>query len=174
MANVRGSQSLSGRRHQFASHGQLSRRPRMVTGERCVWKVATLSLPPQLQPMIMFEWVIDTDALKIPDTEYDARITMPSSSGRIGIPLALAPIVERSRPSHKDSSAYSIATGSRSPVPVNQTFANKYAVQDGQLPDLHVICVLRLSGRMFPRTTPHSLILRRLLIRHKGKESIRE
>jgi endonuclease/exonuclease/phosphatase family metal-dependent hydrolase len=44
-----------------------------------------------------------------------------------------------SPPTGKDSGAYSIATGSLSPVHVNQTFANKYAVQDGQLPDFHML-----------------------------------
>ncbi|KAF8720416.1 hypothetical protein AX14_010993 [Amanita brunnescens Koide BX004] len=39
----------------------------------------------------------------------------------------------------KDSGAYNITTGSLSPVAINQTFASKYAVQDGQLPDFRML-----------------------------------
>lgn len=39
----------------------------------------------------------------------------------------------------KDSGAYNILTGSLSPVPINQTFADKYAVQEGQLPNFSML-----------------------------------
>jgi len=71
---------------------------------------------------------------------------------------AVSPLVQRptktsSPPTGKDSSAYSIATGSRSPVPVNQTFANKYAVQDGQLPDFHMLDLRATTLRQNVSTT---------------------
>ncbi|KAF8632791.1 hypothetical protein AX15_001690 [Amanita polypyramis BW_CC] len=44
-----------------------------------------------------------------------------------------------SPPTGQDSSAYNIITGSIPPVPINQTFANRYAVAPGQFPNFNMV-----------------------------------
>ncbi|KAF8698917.1 hypothetical protein AX14_001053 [Amanita brunnescens Koide BX004] len=52
-----------------------------------------------------------------------------------------------SPPRGKSSGAYKIATGSLPPVPINQAFANKYAVQDGQLPNFRMLDIQATTPR---------------------------
>lgn len=57
------------------------------------------------------------------------------------MPILLSP------PTGQDSGAYNITTGAEPPVAINSTFAEKYAVDDDQLPDFKMVDLCAAAPR---------------------------